>query len=455
GLLALINDILDLQKIEAGKMVLEEIEFSPEELLRNILYAHRVKAHEKGVGIDCQLAEGLPRALRGDPVRLMQILNNLVGNAVKFTDRGMVTLAVRLVAETPGGTTLHFSVTDTGIGIAADKLKLIFMAFEQADADTTRRYGGTGLGLAITKRLLEMQGSQIEVESTPGVGSTFHFTLAFKKATSGAPVTRPEEAVLGGDLGHVRLLLAEDNPVNVMVARKYLARWNITPDHAPDGRAALARVQEKAYDVVLMDLQMPGMDGLEATLAIRRLGGPYTALPIIALTADISAEVKAQSLAVGMNDFLTKPYRPADLFQMLTRFARPAGPLPVDLKSAGPVDTGYAFPKIDELAAGDEAFSRQMKASCVVELEECSLNLRESILGRDEARFRAALHKAKPLFNLLDLEDLETALTAVRTSIQHAADEAERGRLVREIEAVCGATERRLRESLLVTEPVR
>jgi signal transduction histidine kinase/DNA-binding response OmpR family regulator len=456
GLLALINDILDLQKIEAGKMVLEEVEFSPEELLRNILYAHRVKAHEKGVGIDCQLAEGLPRTLRGDPVRLMQILNNLVGNAVKFTDRGMVTLAVRPVAETPGGTTLHFSVTDTGIGIAADKLRLIFMAFEQADADTTRKYGGTGLGLAITKRLLEMQGSQIEVESTPGVGSTFHFTLALKKAPSHAPETRPEDAVPGGDLGHVRLLLAEDNPVNVMVARKYLTKWNVTPDHAPDGRAALARVQEKTYDVVLMDLQMPGMDGLEATLAIRRLGSPYAALPIIALTADISAEVKAQSLAVGMNDFLTKPYRPADLFRVLTRFVHPtSGPLPISPVSAGPVFSGYTFPKIDELAEGDEAFSRQMKASCVVELEECSLNLRESLLERDETRFRATLHKAKPLFNLLDLEELETALMAIRTSIHHSADEAERDRLVREIEAVCGATERRLRESLLVAGPVR
>jgi CheY-like chemotaxis protein len=215
-------------------------------------------------------------------------------------------------------------------------------------------------------------------------------------------------------------------------------------------------VQEKAYDVVLMDLQMPGMDGLEATVAIRRLGGPYTALPIIALTADISAEVKAQSLAAGMNDFLTKPYRPADLFRVLTRFVRPAaGPLPVTPISAGPVYTGYAFPKIDELAEGDEAFKRQMKAACVVELEECSLNLRESILERDEARFRTTLHKAKPLFNLLGLGELETALTAVRTTIHSSADEAERGRLVREIEAVCGATERRLRESLLAAEPVR
>jgi CheY-like chemotaxis protein len=301
-----------------------------------------------------------------------------------------------------------------------------------------------------------MQGSQIEVESTPGVGSTFHFTLTLKAATSDAPATRPEGSTLTGDLGHVRLLLAEDNPVNVMVARKYLAKWNITPDHAPDGRAALARVQEKAYDVVLMDLQMPGMDGLEATLAIRRLGGPYTALPIIALTANISAEVKAQSLAVGMNDFLTKPYRPADLFRVLTRFVSPTPrPSPLSPMSAGPVYAAYAFPKINELAAGDEAFTREMKASCVVELEECSLNLRESILERDEPRFRATLHKAKPLFNLLDLEELETALTAVRITIHNSADEAERDRLVREIEAVCAATARRLRESLLEAEPVR
>jgi signal transduction histidine kinase/CheY-like chemotaxis protein len=456
SLLSLINDILDLQKIEAGKVSLEEIDFSPEELLRNILYTHRIKAHEKGVGLDCQLGEGLPRTLRGDPVRLTQILNNLVGNAVKFTDRGMVTLAVRRVAETPTVTTLHFSVTDTGIGIAADKLNLIFKAFEQADADTTRKYGGTGLGLAITKRLLEMQGSRIEVKSTPGLGSTFHFMLELKRGTSSTPATRPDGIALATDLGYIRLLLAEDNLVNVMVARKYLAKWNITPDHAPDGRAALARVQEKAYDVVLMDLQMPEMDGLEATLAIRRLGGFYATLPIIALTADISVEVKDQSLAAGMNDFLTKPYHPADLYRVLTQFVRPAAhPLPAALPPPRAILARPAFPKIDELADGDEAFTRKMKASCVVELKETSLNLRESILERDEARFRAALHKAKPLFNLLDLEALEATLTAVKITIHTSADEAERSRLVGEIEAVCGATERLLRESLLVTEPDR
>jgi CheY-like chemotaxis protein len=365
----------------------------------------------------------------------------------------MVTLAVRRVDETPAGTKLHFSVTDTGIGIAADKLDLIFKAFEQADADTTRKYGGTGLGLAITRRLLEMQGSRIEVASTPGVGSTFHFTLELKKETSAAPATHPEETALAADLGHVRLLLAEDNPVNVMVARKYLAKWNITPDHAPDGRAALARVQEKAYDAVLMDLQMPEMDGLEATLAIRRLGGSYAALPIIALTADISAEVKAQSLAAGMNDFLTKPYHPADLYRVLTRFVHPAAhPLPAAVPPSPSPAAGARFPKFDELADGDEAFMRQLKASCVVELEDTSLNLRESILERDEGRFRATLHKAKPLFNLLDLEGLEATLSAVRITIHTSTDEAERGRLVREIEAVCGATERQLRESLLVPE---
>ena len=444
SLLALINDILDLQKIEAGKVALEEINFSPRELLGNILYAHRVKAREKGIGLDCQLGEDLPATLRGDPVRLTQILNNLVSNAVKFTDRGEVTLAVGCKGDTPGGTALHFSVTDSGIGIAADKLTLIFKAFEQADADTTRKYGGTGLGLAITKRLLEMQGSRIEVKSTPGMGSVFHFTLLLKKGTSPAPAPRPEAAAPTGDLGHVRLLLAEDNPVNVMVARKFLAKWNITPDHAPDGRTALARVQEKAYDLVLMDLQMPEMDGLEATLAVRRLGGRYAVLPIIALTADISVEVREQALAAGMSDLLTKPYRPAELFRVLTRFVRPAGPPPA----------GGAFPKIDELAEGDEAFTRQMKTSCVVELEECSLNLREAIRGRDEARFRDTLHKAKPLFNLLNLEELEATLTAVKITIHAASGEAERARLVRHIEEVCGATDRRLRESLLAAEPV-
>jgi signal transduction histidine kinase/DNA-binding response OmpR family regulator len=456
NLLSLINDILDLQKIEAGKVALEEIDFSPEELLRNILYAHGVKAREKGVGLDCQLGEGLPRALRGDPVRLTQILNNLVGNAVKFTDRGHVTLAVRRVAGTPDGTVLHFSVTDTGIGIAADQLHRIFKAFEQADADTTRKYGGTGLGLAITKRLLEMQGSRIEVESTPGAGSTFHFTLALREAVSPAPLPGPVDAALAGDLGHVRLLLAEDNPVNMMVARKYLAKWNITPDHVPDGRAALARVQEKAYDVVLMDLQMPEMDGREATQAIRRLGGRYAALPIIALTADINGEVREGALAAGMNDFLTKPYRPVDLFRVLTRFVHPAAPpLPV-VAAAAPSPAGPpAFPKIDALAEGDEAFMRQMKTSCVVELEETSLNLRESIRERDEARFRATLHKARPLFNLLDLEALEAALTAVRITLHASADEVERDQLVREITEVCEATERRLRASLAVPETVR
>jgi CheY-like chemotaxis protein len=277
--------------------------------------------------------------LKGDPARLTQVLNNLISNAIKFTDAGSVTLGIGVEASAEAACTLLFSVTDTGIGIPADKQGVIFDAFVQADADTTRKYGGTGLGLAITKRLLELHESTLQLTSRPGEGSRFYFRLHLQKSTLRQPAVSAPSRLQPDDLGTLRLLLVDDNEINLMVASKFLQKWKIMPDFAPDGLAALGRVQERTYDLVLMDLQMPVMDGFEATRRIRAMGGAYRTLPIIALTADTVAGVREQALAAGMNDFLTKPYSPDDLYRVITRHARP------DNAATGPPPRPLARPR--------------------------------------------------------------------------------------------------------------
>ncbi len=420
NLLSLINNILDLHKIEAGKVTFESIDFSPAELVAKIVRSHQFKAEEKGIALRSTADAALPAVLRGDPARLTQVLNNLISNAIKFTDAGTVALGIAVEACTEDACTLRFSVTDTGIGIPADKQEVIFDAFVQADADTTRKYGGTGLGLAITKRLLELQESTLQLTSRPGEGSRFYFRLQLQKGTLPQRAASAPSPFRPDELGTLRLLLVDDNEINVMVASKFLQKWKITPDFAPDGLAALERIKERTYDLVLMDLQMPVMDGFEATRRIRGMGGAYLTLPIIALTADTVAGVREQALAAGMNDFLTKPYSPDDLYRVITRHARPGN------AAAGstPAAVGRATPpvrrlrKLYDMAGGDQGFIVDMVGSCKRGLEELLEGAARALAARDEGELRALVHKAKVLLELMDLADLAALLEGGKVLLQ-------------------------------------
>jgi len=315
SLLALINDILDFSKIEAGKISLESAPFDLQAMIRSIVASMDYQAEDKGIQLRCNIDERLPYRSMGDPTRLSQILNNLVSNAVKFTREGYVEVKVDILDQNENHCRLKFSVIDTGIGIASDKQNEIFRFFSQADNSVTREFGGTGLGLSITRSLLSLYDSEVNLVSEQGKGSTFTFelTLAVAEQVNNKKSVQ-EQADSNVSLQGLRVLLVDDNRVNILVAMKLLSRWGANADMAEDGERALAMVKESDYDVVLMDIQMPGMDGYETTQAIRAIPGErFKRMPIIALTATVIDEVHRKAKQAGLNAVLPKPIRPAEL----------------------------------------------------------------------------------------------------------------------------------------------
>jgi signal transduction histidine kinase len=325
-LLAVINDILDLSKIEAERLVLESIEFRLGEVLENVTSLMAERVTEKGLQLRVDLAAGLAaQAFRGDPLRLGQVLLNLTSNAVKFTNSGSVTIRVHPLADDAERMQLSFAVEDTGIGIALAEQQRLFGAFEQADSSMTRKYGGSGLGLAICKQLVRLMGGEIEVESVPGQGSTFRFSVWLaKSAIHAAPngqVTAgtAEEAALWRDFAGVRVLLAEDEPINQEVSRCLLEDAGFVVDLAGDGQIAVELANRRPYGLILMDMQMPNMNGLDATRAIRN-GEMNRHTPIVAMTANAFDEDRKTCLDAGMDDHVSKPVDPERLFLTLAHW---------------------------------------------------------------------------------------------------------------------------------------
>ncbi|MCF8168942.1 MAG: response regulator [Rhodoferax sp.] len=324
-LLALINDILELSKIEAGKFTLDQSSVHVMGLIGNVTSMLHDRAREKQLKLSHEIGP-LPAHLVGDPVRLQQCLLNYAANGIKFTEHGEVTVRAALLSQTDTHAQVRFEVQDTGIGIAAEALPRLFSAFEQADSSTIRRYGGTGLGLAITKKLAQLMGGEVGVVSTPGGGSTFWFTAVLKIGSSDqAP---PEllaqgsaEAQLRSDFAGARILLAEDEPINREITTILLEDALLDVDWVEDGIQALERARSQRYDLILMDMQMPRMDGVEATRQLRKL--PQGAqVPIVAMTAKVFAEDKLRCYAAGMNDFISKPTAPAVLHETVLKWLR-------------------------------------------------------------------------------------------------------------------------------------
>jgi PAS domain S-box-containing protein len=323
ALLALINDILDLSKIEAGQLTLEALDFELEPELENALEMVRVRAIQKGLALTCNIDADVPAALSGDPGRLRQVLVNLAGNAVKFTDRGGVAIRVSLQRSDNIGLVLHFSVRDTGIGISGEQHGRLFGQFSQVDASTTRRYGGTGLGLAISKQLAQLMGGEIGVISDAGRGSEFWFTARFgRSAVASQPTVAasgsPRPSLPNDFVGYV--LVAEDNIVNQQVALAFLRKLGVRADAVGNGREAIAALQSTPYDLVLMDVQMPEMDGFDATRAIRSSRGPRSGVPIVAMTALAMEGDRERCLEAGMEDYISKPIAAAALVRVLERW---------------------------------------------------------------------------------------------------------------------------------------
>jgi signal transduction histidine kinase/HPt (histidine-containing phosphotransfer) domain-containing protein/ActR/RegA family two-component response regulator len=370
NLLVILNDILDSSKMEAGKLTLEQVPFRLPEAVRGLSTLFRYAADSKGLALTVDVANSVPEAVLGDPVRLQQVLVNLVSNALKFTRQGGVAVRVGLApgpAAGPGHVALRFEVQDTGIGIPSDKLAAIFEDFSQANTSTTREFGGTGLGLSIARNLVQLHGGQLGVSSEEGVGSQFYFELTYAVAEA----SQARLAAVAGPLPPfepaLRVLVAEDNQLNQLVARKTLENWNVQVVIAENGRLAVACVRDapEPFDAVFMDVQMPELDGYAATRALRQLGAATTSLPIIGLTASVLPEDRSLALAAGMNDILAKPFEPAALYARLAHFtgrlpatagASPAPPPPPD----APPTLHPSWQQLEELAGGNEQFISQI-----------------------------------------------------------------------------------------------
>ena len=443
ALLGLINDILDLSKIEADRLELERIPFRLDQVLDHVVTLTSLKAADKGLAFRVHLDPATPRHLLGDPLRLGQILLNLVNNAVKFTDQGEVTVTVSPAARAGTQVRLRFAVRDTGIGILPAQQSRLFSAFSQADGSTTRRYGGTGLGLAISRKLTDLMGGEIGVESAPGVGSTFSCLLPFSldpAAREAEPAVIPtaglraDAATPPPRLTGARVLLVEDNDINQQVAREMLERLGLVVEIADQGRAAVARLraQPDRYALVLMDLQMPEMDGFEATRRIREELG-LTDLPIIAMTAHALADERRHCLASGMNDHLAKPIDPPTLLAVLTRWLAPADPaavpppasaaalvpaaaLPADLPG---VDLASA---LDRLAGNQELLLKLLR-NFHRDWSDGMASLNAALAAGDRSQARLKVHNLRGVAANLSIVSVASAAAALEQALKEG-DEA-------------------------------
>ncbi|PJZ84198.1 ATP-binding protein [Leptospira harrisiae] len=317
-LLTLINDILDFNKIEERMIIIEEIDFSLKDFISSVSSSFEIKAKEQLLSFHAEIDEKLPESICFDPTRMLQVLNNLLSNAVKFTKVGKITLRVLLVSKIGNEVVIRFEVEDTGIGIAKDKLKFVFEKFTQASGDTTRKYGGSGLGLAISKGLVELMKGNLELESELGKGSKFSFTFPCKigNTNTNRQIHSLDES---SNLAGKRILVADDIEINRSIVIRFLQRWGIESVEASDGVEVLDKLSNGKFDLVLMDLHMPNVDGYMATKQIRE-NLIWANLPIIALTASAQLETQAKIHSVGMNDFISKPFYPNDLYQKLTHW---------------------------------------------------------------------------------------------------------------------------------------
>ena len=361
-LLGIINDVLDFSKIEAGKLAIDPVEFRLEEVLSQAgaLFAEAIS--NKGLALNVEVAPELPQQFVGDPLRITQILVNYLNNALKFTERGEIAIRVSAPELGPDQALLRFEVADTGVGIAPEAAARLFRSFEQADGSTTRRFGGTGLGLAISKNLAELMGGEVGVDSVPGQGSRFWFSVRVgrvRSAAAAAPSTAPGTMVdaAAADIAGARVLLVEDNLLNQEVAAELLAIEGVVVDLAENGEVALRRVQQASYELVLMDVQMPVMDGIAATKAIRQLP-MLDKLPIVAMTASVMDEDRERCLQAGMNDHLPKPIEPQRLHELLRRWIAPrrtrlAPPvIPPAAAPGTPASVSAALPALAQRLAG-------------------------------------------------------------------------------------------------------
>jgi len=449
ALIVLINDILDLAKVDAGKMSFEQTPFKITASLSAMLHLFETKIQEKNLELIKDYDERIPNVLVGDPVRLHQIILNLVSNAVKFTNEGKITVSTRLLSEDAEKATVEFMITDTGIGIPANKIDYIFENFQQATSGTARLYGGTGLGLAIVKKLVEAQGGEIALKSKLKEGSSFSFSLNFRKTKAEAEVESvihiPDE-----ESKNIKVLVVEDIALNQLLMKTLLDDFGFERDIAANGKIAIEKLQAKSYDIILMDLQMPEMNGFEATEYIRNKMN--SKIPIIALTADVTTVDLAKCRSVGMNDYIAKPVDERVLYSKIVGLVKKAHPVNI------PMDVLFSSVKKPRCIDLDY-LNHRTKSNPVVMMEMISLYLEQTpplILAmkkgfeqKDWASLHSAVHKMIPSFSIMGIHiSFENMAKKVQEYAHTQESSEEINDMVMQLETVCAQACLELEEEL-------
>jgi PAS domain S-box-containing protein len=414
NLKVIINDILDLASIESGKLKFENIGFNPKDLLSSLIGTFAVQAREKGIGLRLNVDEEANTILVGDPVRLNQILINLIANALKFTHQGHIQIDCLIEKKHRRKFDMLFRVSDTGIGIRKDKLETIFESFSQADESVTRKYGGTGLGLTIVRQLADLQHGKIDVKSTEDQGSVFSVHIPYSIGSSEDIAGSSKSSMISShrqSLRNMNVLLVEDNDINRLYASSILKSWDCTLDMAENGYVALEKIKNNSFDVVLMDIQMPVMDGFEATKAIRMGDGSKSKVPIIALTANATRKDIEKCLDAGMNDCIPKPFAPEDLFRVLFKYSSPA-PMDEEAKmvitrmarngkrvAAEAVDLSY----LRKVTSNNDEFMQDMIRTFLQSMPKSIDEIRMHARAKDWQNLGRAIHKIKPSLTMMGL----------------------------------------------------
>ena len=425
ALIVLINDILDLAKVDAGKMTFEQTPFKMALSISAMLHMFEPKIQEKNLKLVKEYDNRIPEVLLGDPVRLHQIILNLVSNAVKFTTEGKITVSVRLLEEDEEKVTIEFAVTDTGIGIPENKIEKIFENFQQASSRTSRLYGGTGLGLSIVKQLVEPQGGRIRVESKVDEGSVFSFILDFQKTTADVEA-ETEILELDEEIKNIKVLVVEDIALNQLLMKTLLDDFGFEQDIAVNGKVAVEKLQTKTYDVILMDLQMPEMNGFEATEYIRKT--MKSSIPIIALTADVTTVDLAKCKVVGMNDYIAKPVDERILYSKIIGLVRKPAGIKINVaienaqaEKAKCTDLAYLIHR----TKSDPKLMMEMILLYLEQTPPLIRAMKQSFRDKDWRSLYAAVHKIIPSFSIMGISiDFENMAKKVQdyASTQQQAD---------------------------------
>lgn len=415
ALIVLINDILDLAKVDSGKMTFEQTPFKLKSSISAMLHLFEAKIHEKNIELVKVYDEKIPEVLLGDSVRLHQIILNLVSNAVKFTHSGKISIRVILLQEDEQNVKIKFSVSDTGIGISSHKIDQIFENFQQASSNTSRLFGGTGLGLAIVKQLVESQGGTVEVQSEISEGSTFSFTLEFKKSSVDT-LQLPEVFEINPQMKNIKVLVVEDIPLNQLLMKTLLDDFGFQRDIAANGKIAIEKLSENSYDIILMDLQMPEMNGFEATEYIRKVLNLN--IPIIALTADVTTADITKCRSVGMNDYIAKPVDEKLLYNKIisllkntAELEKTANASALEMPKIRYTDMSYLLKR----TKADPTLMMEMISLYLEQTPPLILSMKQSLHDKDWNTLHASVHKMIPSFSIVGMHaDIESMARKVQ-----------------------------------------